>query len=138
MRKKTKISLALGLLGVALALVSLALEGRISDPIGGMLMGIGAGLVGFGFSQWRMWRGEEKDPQKMRQSQVEANDERNVAIRRRAQAVSGEVLQWTVMAATLISIGLEAPLWVTLAGVSVFLAKCILELVLMLRYQRQM
>ena len=108
MRKKTKISLALGLLGVALALVSLALEGRISDPIGGMLMGIGAGLVGFGFSQWRMWRGEEKDPQKMRQSQVEANDERNVAIREKAAYTSWywtTYLLWILFFVTLITSG---------------------------------
>lgn len=74
----------------------------------------------------------------MHQATVEANDERNVAIRRRAQAVSGEVLQWAVMAAAWVSIGLGAPLWVTLAAVGVFLAKSILEIALMVRYQRQM
>ena len=74
----------------------------------------------------------------MRQAEIEANDERNVAIRRRAQAVSGEVLQWGVMAAAWLSIGLGAPLWVTLAAVGVFLAKSVLELCLMARYQREM
>lgn len=39
----------------------------------------------------------------MKQEEIEANDERNVAIRRRAQAVAGEVLQWSVMAAAWIS-----------------------------------
>lgn len=67
----------------------------------------------------------------MRQAEIEAKDERNVAIRRRAQAVSGEVLQWAVMAAAWLAIGLGAPLWVTLAAVGVFLAKSVLELCLM-------
>ena len=84
----------------------------------------------------RHW--EKKDPAAMRQAEIEANDERNVAIRRRAQAVSGEVLQWGVMAAAWLSIGLGAPLWVTLAAVGVFLAKSVLELCLMARYQREM
>ena len=138
MRRRTKGYLALGVMGAVLALLSLLLEGRVSDPVGGMLMGTGSGLFAFGFCQWRMRRWEEKDPARMRQAAVEANDERNVAIRRRAQAVSGEVLQWAVMAAAWLSIGLGAPLWVTLVAVGVFLAKSVLELCLMARYQREM
>ena len=123
--------------GVALMVLSLVLEGHVSDSIGGMFMGAGCGLMGFGGSQVLMRHREKKDPAVMRQAEIEAKDERNVAIRRRAQAVSGEVLQWAVMAAWL-AIGLGAPLWVTLAAVGVFLAKSVLELCLMARYQREM
>lgn len=42
------------------------------------------------------------------------------------------------MAAAWLSIGLGAMLWVTLAAVGVFLAKSVLELCLMARYQREM
>ena len=136
MRRKTKWYLAMGILGVALSVVSLLLGGRISDNVGGMLTGVGMGL--FGFSQFKMRRWEEKDPQQMRKAEIEANDERNVAIRRRAQAVSGEVLQWTVLAAAWVSIAFGAPLWVTLAALGVFLAKSVLEVALMVRYQKQM
>ena len=138
MRRKTKWYLAMGILGVVLSAVSLLLVGRIPDNVGGMLTGVGMGLLGFGFSQFKMRRWEEKDPQQMRKAEIEANDERNVAIRRRAQAVSGEVLQWTVMAAAWVSIAFGAPLWVTLAAVGVFLAKSVLEVALMVRYQKQM
>ena len=61
-----------------------------------------------------------------------------MAIRRRAQAAADEALQWAVMAAAWISVGLGAPLWVTLAAVGVFVAKSVLELALMVRYQREM
>ena len=74
----------------------------------------------------------------MRRNEIEANDERNVAIRRRAQAVSGEVLQWGVLAAAWLSVGLGAPLWITLAAIGVFVGKSVLELCLMARYQKQM
>lgn len=79
--------------GVALMVLSLVLDGHVSDSVGGMFMGAGCSLIGFGGSQFCMRRWEKKDPAAMRQAEIEANDERNVAIRRRTQAVSGEVLQ---------------------------------------------
>lgn len=124
--------------GIVMMVLSLLLEGHVSDSVGGMLMGVGCSLMGFGGSQVLMRHREKKDPAVMRQAEIEAKDERNVAIRRRAQAVSGEVLQWAVMAAAWLAIGLGAPLWVTLAAVGVFLAKSVLELCLMVRYQREM
>ena len=101
-------------------------------------MGVGSGLLAMGAVQLLMRRYDAKHPQQARQSEIEQRDERKVAIRRRAQAVSGEVLQWGVMAAAWLSVGLGAPLWVTLAAVGVFVAKSVLELYLMLRYQREM
>lgn len=99
----------------------------------------GVGLVLFlGSLGTLFWRACLENDPVLRQHDHAVNDERNVAIRRRAQAVSGEVLQWGVMAAAWLSIGLGAPLWVTLAAVGVFLAKSVLELCLMARYQREM
>ena len=138
MRKQTKIYLALWILGAVLGCIAMVLDGKISEPLGGMLMGIGTALFAFDFSMWRMRRREEKDPQQMKQAEIEANDERNVAIRRRAQAVSGEALQWTVLVAAWVSIGLDAPLWVTVAAVGVFLAKSFLDLFLIFHYRKQM
>lgn len=124
--------------GIVMMVLSLVMEGHVSDSMGGMLMGVGCSLMGFGGSQFWMRHWEKKNPAAMRQAETEANDERNVAIRRRAQAVSGEVLQWAIMAAAWLAIGLGAPLWVTLAAVGVFIAKSVLELCLMARYQRKM
>ena len=42
------------------------------------------------------------------------------------------------MAAAWFSIGLDAPLWVTLLATGLFLAKSLLELYLMIRYEREM
>ena len=131
-----KIFLAAG--AVLLAMGVLLGERVLSDAMGGMLVGVGSGLLAMGAVQLLMRRYDVKHPQQARQSEIEQRDERNVAIRRRAQAVSGEVLQWGVMAAAWLSVGLGAPLWVTLAAVGVFVAKSVLELYLMLRYQREM
>ena len=61
-----------------------------------------------------------------------------MAIRRRAKALAGDVLQWAVMAAAWVSIGFGAPLWVTLAAAVVFVLKSVLEVYLVVRYQREM
>lgn len=139
MRRKKTLYTALTAAGAVFLLGALA-AWRLSAPdkLGGMLTGVGSGLLAMGFANWRMLRWAERDPVQMRRDEIAANDERTVTIRRRAQAVSGEVLQWGVMAAAWLSIGFGAPLWITLAAVGVFLGKSVLELWLMVRYQRKM
>ena len=126
------------LAGALLLLLGLLLGDRVSDAMGGMLFGASSGLMAMGLSRLLTARYDARHPQQARRSEIEQRDERNVAIRRRAQAVAGEALQWAVIAAAWISVGLGAPLWVTLAAVGVFVAKSVLELVLMARYQREM
>ncbi len=138
-RKRKMLDIVLMVLGGAVLAAGLVLGPRFhSNSISGMLVGMGSGAASLGFANWMILHWEKKDPQQMRQNEIEANDERNVAIRRRAQAVSGEVLQWGVIAAAWLSIGLGAPLWITLAAVGVFVGKSVLELCLMARYQKQM
>lgn len=139
MRQKKTLYMVLMAVGAILLLGAFA-AWKLSAPdkFGGMLTGVGSGLLALGFSNWKILRWTEKDPVRMRRDEIDANDERTVAIRRRAQAVSGEVLQWCIMAAAWLSIGLGAPLWITLVAVGVFLAKSVLELCLIVRYQREM
>ena len=124
--------------GAVLLILGLLGDRVLSDAMGGTLVGAGSGLLAMGASQLLTARYDARHPQQARQSAIEQRDERNVAIRRRAQAVAGEALQWAVLAAAWISVGLGAPLWVTLAAVGVFVAKSVLELALMVRYQREM
>lgn len=108
------------------------------EQIGAMLCGSGSGIAAAGFSCLLQLRHARKNPEQARKNEIADKDERNIAIRRRAKAASGEVLQWGIMAAAWFSIGLGAPLWVTLAAVGAFLAKSFLELWLMVRYEREM
>ena len=135
---KKRLGVILLAAGAALLILGLLLGDRVSDAMGGMLVGAGSGLLAMGGSRFWSLRYDAKHPQQARQSEIEQRDERNVAIRRRAQAAAGEALQWAVMAAAWISVGLGAPLWVTLTAVGVFVAKSVLELALMVRYQREM
>lgn len=124
--------------GAVLLTLGMLGDRALSDAMGGMLVGAGSGLLAMGGSRFLSLRCDAKHPQQARQSAIEQRDERNVAIRNRAKAVSGEVLQWAVLAAAWLSIGLDAPLWVPLAATGVFVAKSILELYLMVRYEREM
>ena len=136
MKQKKILYLALLLLGFCFLLAAWFLP--TSDSMGGMLTGMGSGLLALGISRLLLLRQQAKHPEQYRQNEIAANDERNVAIRRRAQAISGEVLQWGILAAGWFSIGLDAPLWVTLLATGLFLAKSLLELYLMIRYEREM
>ena len=124
--------------GIVLLALSLLLDGRVSDTLGGMLCGVGSGLLAMSGSPLLNLRHEAKHPEMARRHDIEQRDERNVAIRNRAKAVSGEALQWAVLAAAWLSIGLDAPLWVPLAATGVFVAKSVLELYLMVHYEREM
>ena len=135
---KKRLGGVLLLAGALLLALGLLLGDRVSDAMGGMLFGAGSGLMAMGLTRLLTARYDARHPKQARRSEIEQRDERNVAIRRRAQAVAGEALQWAVIVAAWISVGLGAPLWVTLAAVGVFVAKSVLELVLMARYQREM
>lgn len=138
-RTKTKLYLALAIVGIVLALVAkLALNEFWNNAQSGAAIGIGAGMFGFGLSKYLFSRWEEKDPKFMKQNEIETKDERNQLIRSKAQAISGEVLHWLLMAGAWVAIFLGAPLWITLAFVGVFLLKTVLDFVFMAYYQRKM
>ncbi|BDF58961.1 hypothetical protein CE91St36_17780 [Christensenellaceae bacterium] len=139
MKKKTGVYLVIGMIGIALALsVRFLLQDYLSASQSGAMIGIGAGLFGFGISKWCFGRWSEKNPELMKQNEIEANDERNQFIRLKAQALCGEIFHWILMAGAWICIVIDAPLWVTLLLVGTFLLKTILDLVLMAYYQRRM
>lgn len=74
----------------------------------------------------------------MKINEIEEKDERNQLIRSKAQAISGEILHWLLMAGAWVCIFFDAPLWIVLTLVGAFLLKTILDFILMAYYQRKM
>ena len=138
MKRMKGLYIAFIVLGLCFAAASLIFWEAIPYSLGTMLMCSGSGMVAIGLTQLLMLRLNTKDPAQVRRKEIEVNDERNVAIRRRAKALSGDVLQWGVMAAAWVSIGFDAPFWVTLAAIVTFVSKSLLEVYLVVRYQREM
>ena len=130
MKKKTGIYLVIGIVGIALALIAkFLLQDYLSDSQSGAMIGIGAGLFGYGIAKWcvGLWG-----------AKIEEKDERNQLIRSKAQAISGEILHWLLMAGAWVCIFFDAPLWIVLTLVGAFLLKTILDFILMAYYQHKM
>ena len=92
MKKKTGMYLAIGIIGIALALIAkFLLQDYLSDSQSGAMIGIGAGLFGYGIAKWCVGLWGAKNPDLMKINEIEEKDERNQLIRSKAQAISGGV-----------------------------------------------
>ena len=102
------------------------------------MIGIGAGLFGYGIAKWCVGLWGAKNPDLMKINEIEEKDERNQLIRSKAQAISGEILHWLLMAGAWVCFFFDAPLWIVLTLVGAFLLKTILDFILMAYYQHKM
>lgn len=109
-----------------------------SDSVSGTMMGAAGTLIGVSIGQLLSLWVEKTDPAGARRKEIEVKDERNAAIRRRAKALSGEVLQWSLIVVVWIALGLDAPLWVSILVITAFVLKSVLEGCLVVWYQREM
>lgn len=138
MLKKTSFYIATLIIGIVLAAVSFLFTEEAVKAVGGVLLGVGAGLTGMSIANLLMKRYEKKHPDIARQNEIEQGDERSVMIRTRARATAGTALQWLVIALAFVLILADAPLWQTLTVVGVYVVYHVLTLVLTARYQKQM
>ena len=138
-RTITKFYLAVAIIGILLALAAkLLLDEVWTNTQNCAEIGVGAGLFGFGISKFMVGRWEDKNPEIFKQKTIEEKDERNQMIKNKSQAISGEVIHWALMLGAWISIFFDAPLWITLAFVGVFLLKTALDIVFTAYYQKRM
>ncbi|QYE99793.1 hypothetical protein [Paraclostridium sordellii] len=79
----------------------------------------------------------KKNPQKLEQVEIEYLDERNTEIRYRAKAKSGDISGWITITVAYISIIMNAPIWLSLTIVGIFLLKFILEIYFMNKYNNE-
>ena len=94
MKKKTGMYLAIGIIGIALALIAkFLLQDYLSDSQSGAMIGIGAGLFGYGIAKWCVALWGAKNPDLMKINEIEEKDERNkhniIEHRRRREPRSG-------------------------------------------------
>lgn len=135
MLKKPSYYWAFAALGAALLAAGFLLP-QLSKAWQGALLGVGAGLLAGNIanliSKYRLTR----DPKAEAQEKVDWNDERNAAIRQRARAQAGRATPWLVIFLAYLMILSDAPLWLILSAVLVFLFYHVYALALELRYQK--
>lgn len=138
MPKKSWVYVTLLILGVALIGLSFLFSTEAQKAVQGVMLGIGAGLMGMSLSNLGMIRHMEKNPHLAKEAEIESKDERNVMIRAKAKAASADITRWFIIALAFVMILIDAPLWVTLCVVAVYVLYHVLSLVFMGRYQKEM
>ena len=109
--KKHGLQTALGILGLVLLAAGLYLAKTIADPLGIMralpyvFIGIGCGLFGQGMGGVIERRVLKKNPEILKQKEIEVNDERNQQISNRAKAKGYDTMVF-VFGALMISFAL--------------------------------
>lgn len=135
MSKKKSMNIILLIVGALLIAASFIIPEK---KFSGLAIGIGAGLFGVSLSGLFVNRYEKKNPELVKRNEIELKDERNTMIRYRSKAKAGDIIQWFIMGIAYLTIIIEAPLWVTLSIVGVFLLQTILGFYFMVKYQNEM
>ena len=86
----------------------------------GILLGTGAGAIGASIAKLYSINLEKKNPDMIKENEIELQDERNVLIRQRAKAKSADITQWLIMVIAYLEIFVNAPLWIILLTVGIF------------------
>ena len=143
MNRTQKKRLFQGLLamGIVLLVLSLLLDGRVPDSLGGMLCGIGSGLLAMAGSTLLNLRHEAKHPEMARQHDIEQKDERNTAIQNKARAISGDITMLAVLLAAMFFQafeGPEIPGWISWLLLGIVIGNLFLSLAMHCWLQRKM
>lgn len=138
MIKKKSMNILLLIIGLILIACSFLFRDEALKVYQGICIGVGCGLFGMSGAQLYMLHLAVKQPELMRQSEIEEKDERSIIIRNKAKAKAGDITQWFIIGIAYITILVDAPLWVTLLTVGVFVLYTVLGLVFINRYQKEM
>lgn len=138
---KTK-SFYIAMIIVGACLFGMAILGKfmfeMPKIIAGVCLGIGTALLGIGLPNLIMKYCETTQPEMMKQNQIEFHDERNTMIRNSAKAKSSDIIQWFIIGLIYVTIIVEAPLWVTVVVVGIFLLQNLLYLFFNIKYQKEL
>lgn len=138
MSKKKSIYVFLLVAAFVMLVISVFLQGEKLKPISGVLIGLGAGLVGLSVSNLLRIRLEQKNPKIAKQNEIEFQDERNTMIRYKSKAKAGDISQWLILCISFVTILARMKLWLTLSIIGIFLLQSVIELYYASKYSKQM
>jgi hypothetical protein len=104
----------------------------------GILLGTGAGVIGASIAKLYSINLEKKNPDMIKENEIELQDERNVLIRQRAKAKSADITQWLIMIIAYLEIFVNAPLWITLLTVGIFVLYNIIQIYYINKFNNEM
>ena len=104
----------------------------------GILLGTGAGVIGASIAKLYTINLEKKNPDMIKENEIELQDERNVLIRQRAKAKSADITQWLIMVIAYLEIFVNAPLWIILLTVGIFVLYNIIQIYYVNKFNKEM
>ena len=104
----------------------------------GILLGTGAGVFGANIAKLYFISLEKKNPDMIKENEIELQDERNVLIRQRAKAKSADITQWLIMIIAYLEIFVNAPLWIILLTVGIFVLYNIIQIYYINKFNKEM
>ena len=104
----------------------------------GILLGTGAGVIGASIAKLYTINLEKKNPDMIKENEIELQDERNVLIRQRAKAKSADITQWLIMIIAYLEIFVNAPLWIILLTVGIFVVYNIIQIYYVNKFNKEM
>ncbi|MDI9439529.1 MAG: hypothetical protein GX266_00750 [Firmicutes bacterium] len=123
------------ILGLVLVLVGIALP---EERFGGVLLGLGAGMMGMCAA--RLYTGwvVAKDPKLAKQVRIEEKDERMVYINSFAKAKAFDFLHFLVPPFLLVLSLAKVPLWILLVGVGIYVVDWVVYFIFYVKKTREM
>lgn len=104
----------------------------------GILLGTGAGVIGASIAKLYTINLEKKNPDMIKENEIELQDERNVLILQRAKAKSADITQWLIMMIAYLEIFVNAPLWIILLTVGIFVLYNIIQIYYINKFNKEM
>ena len=104
----------------------------------GILLGTGAGVIGASIAKLYSINLEKKNPDMINENEIELKDERNILILQRAKAKSADITQWLIMIIAYLEIFVNAPLWIILLTVGIFVLYNIIQIYYINKFNKEM
>ena len=104
----------------------------------GILLGTGAGVLGANIAKLYSINLEKKNPDIVKENEIELKDERNILIRQRAKAKSADIIQWLIMLIAYLEIFINAPLWIILVTIGIFVLYNIIQIYYINKFNKEM
>ena len=135
MQKKSMFYITAIIISVIMIILSQFVE---LNSHSGILLGTGAGVIGASIAKLYSINLEKKNPDMIKENEIELKDERNILIRQRAKAKSADIIQWLIMVIAYLEIFVNAPLWIILLTIGIFVLYNIIQIYYINKFNKEM
>ena len=135
MQKKSMFYISAIIISVIMIILSQFVE---LNSHSGILLGTGAGFLGANIAKLYFISLEKKNPDIIKENEIELKDERNVLILQKAKAKSADITQWLIMLVAYLEILVNAPLWITLVTIGIFVLYNIIQIYYVNKFNKEM